>query len=304
MNDLYRDPLVHVHARIAELRGRVSTLSAELAQVPQFWEHHAAEKASADELFAKLPAAPAQEGSAEAILEEEHVLTSLVALLESLAAMVPDHETMLSQVPHGHPPAQPYVPSASLTLFLGDKTTEVEFMMAKLTRTMRIVDEHAEVSAAGVIDDARIVKVTGKSAGIPFTYTGALLARAGLYPVLGSHFAMYVRRDAAPLEVRPKGMLTDLMRALHITEIVHTGDAEFDQLFALTADASSSLTLSLAARAALVDLAKTEVPTLVVEPGIARLFFSFELATPTFEGVARTALRCLREIRRAARPST
>ncbi len=304
MNDLYRDPLVHVHARIAELRARVSAMADELAAVPQFWEQHPSEKASADELFAKLSAAPGKDAGAAEVLEEEHLLTSLVAVLESLVAVIPDHEAMLSQIPHGHPPAQPYVPPSSLTLLLGNKTSDVEWLMAKLTRTMRIVDEHVAVSSEGMMDDARIVKVTGKSAGVPFTYTGAMLARADQYPVLGSHFAMYVRRDAASLEVRPKGVLTGIFRALHITETMHTGDAEFDARFALTAEHGEAvLTLTASARAALVELATIDVPTLIVEPGIARLFWSFELATPTFEGVARTALRCLREVRRAVKAS-
>ena len=302
MNDLYRDPLVHVHARIAELRVRASALGDELAAVQHFWEHHPADKASADELTARLDAPQGEDAGAEVVLEHEHLLASLVSMLEALVAKIPEHETTLSRIPHGHPPAQPFVPAASITLFLGDKTSEVEFMMGKLTRTMRIIDEHASVSAEGMIDDARIVKVTGKTAGIPFTYTGAMMVRAGQYPVLGSHFAMYVRRDASPLEVRPKGMLTHIFRALHITASVHTGDAQFDALFALTAEHSdASLTLTAPVRATLVELAKADVPTLIVEPGIARLFWSFELATPTFEGVARTALRCLREVRRAAK---
>ncbi len=304
MNDLYRDPLVSVHVRIAELRERVSTLRDELDAVPQFWEHHPAEKASADELSAMLEVASAKESGAEAALEQAHLLASLVGTLESLVAKVPEHEAGLSQIQHGHPPAQPFVPPASLALFLGDKTSEVEWMMGKLALTMRIIDEHAAVSAEGSIDDARIVKVTGKSAGVPFTYTGAMVVRAGQYPVLGSHFAMYIRRDAAPLQVRPRGVLTDIFRALHITGAVHTGDADFDRLYALTADhGEAHLTLTPPLRAAMVELARMDVPTLIVEPGIARLFWSFELATPTFEGVARTALRCLREVRRAARPT-
>ncbi len=283
---------------------RVSTLHDELATVSHFWEHHPAEKASADELFARLEAAPTKDAGAEAVLEQEHLLASLVAMLESLVAKVPEHQAALSQIQHGHPPAQPFVPSASLALFLGDKTSDVERMMGKLALTMRIIDEHAAVSAEGTIDDARIVKVTGKSAGVPFTFTGAMVVRAGQYPVLGSHFAMYIRRDAAPLQVRPRGVLTDIFRALHITGSVHTGDADFDRLYALTAEHSEAhLTLTPLLRTAMVELARTDVPTLIVEPGIARLFWSFELATPTFEAVARTALRCLREVRRAAKPA-
>ena len=306
MNDLYRDPLVNVHARIAELFARATALSQQLAVVPQFWDHHGAEKESADELYAQLAAAEkdATEGAVEKTLEREHVLSSLVVLLESLASRIPEHESTLAQIPHGHPPAQPHVPAASVALFFGDKMSEVEWMMQKLTGTMRAIDEHAQVSAEGTLKDARIVKVTLKSAGVPFTYTGALVARAGQYPVLGSHFATYIRRDAAPVEVRPKGILTDLFRVLHITEPAHSGDLDLDAQFALTAGRTEPpLLQSAIVRAALLEISRCEVPTLLVEPGIARLFWSFELTTPTFEPLVRAALRCLREVRRLAGPA-
>jgi hypothetical protein len=303
MNDLYRDPLVHVHARIKDLSARALELAKQLSEVSQFWEHHAADKESADELFTKAEGDLASAPS-DAVIEREHTLSSLVSLLESLLERVPRHEAELSQIPHGHPPAQPHMPSSSMTLFLGDKMSELESVMGKLARAMRAIDEHAVVSAEGQLGHARIVKVSFKSGGVPFTYTGALVAPVGQYPVLGSQLSTYVRKDAAPLQARPKGMLTSIFRVLNITETVHTGDPEFDSLFALTAERpASAVVLNQIARAALLDISRFDVPTLVVEPGLARLAWSFDMTVETFEPLVRAAARSLREIRRLARPA-
>src|SRR5580693_3799986 len=99
MSDLYRDPLAHVHDRIAELRRRARELAADLSD--EFLSHHEkahAEARDLEELVSSL--AEESEGNAD-LLELEQALRDQVRVLERLHAELPRFAASRSRIPSG-----------------------------------------------------------------------------------------------------------------------------------------------------------------------------------------------------------
>jgi hypothetical protein len=164
---------------------------------------------------------------------------------------------------------------------------------------MRAIDERAEVKSEGALKGHRIVVVAFDAGGVPFTYTGALIAPRGEYPTLGSSLATFTARDLPPLAVTPLSMLGGLGRALGIAPGTPTGDDEFDGIFRVSGDPRSIARLTRLARTALLEIAGCDVPHVEVDQGLARVTWSYELTVNTFERLVRAAVRAMREIRGA-----
>jgi hypothetical protein len=303
--DLYRDPLVHVRGRIDELVTRIDELEARVPD--SYWQSHPDELARAEALERRvmtLKSAGAggslEEGATAdpGVLELEHALADVARHLEQVLARVPGYRAELAMIPPGRPPAQPNVPSIAQSLF-GENESAIEWTLEKLTRAMRSIDENAEVKSDGMLGGARIVVVAFTSGGVPYTYTGALVARVGEYPILGSSLATFTARDLPPLTVGPLSMLGGLGRVLGIGGGASTGDDEFDGIFRVAGAPRSIARLTRLARTALVEVAGCDVPRLEIEQGLARVTWSYELTINTFERLVRAAVRALREVRGA-----
>jgi hypothetical protein len=318
MSDLYRDPLVHVRSRIAELVSRIDELEARVPD--SYWQAHPDELARAEVFERRVMTltrdsaldsrAPPDASSAPPnpqLLELEHALADAAKNLEDVLARVPGYRAELAMIPPGRPPAQPNVSDVRNAIF-GDNEATVEWTLQRLTGTMRAIDEHAEVTSDGMLKGHRIVVVAFDSGGVPFTYTGALTAPVGEYPMLGSSLATFTARDLPPLSVHPQTMLSGIGRVLGLAGNASTGDDEFDGMFRVTGEPRALVRLSRLARSALVEIAGCDVPRLEVEQGLARATWSYELTVGTFDRLVRAAIRCLREVRgerenRSSRPT-
>jgi hypothetical protein len=303
--DLYRDPLVHARGRIEELVSRIDELEARVPD--SYWQSHPDELARAEALERRVMTLR-RDGAGEsldegappgpAVLELEHALVDVARHLEEVLTRVPGYRAELAMIPPGRPPAQPNVGFVRSSLF-GDDDHVVEWTLEKLTRLMRALDENAEVKSEGTLKGHRIVVVAFELGGVPFTYTGALVAPRGEYPILGSSLATFTARDLPPLSVEPLSMLGGLGRALGITGGATTGDDEFDGMFRVAGDPRSVARLTRLARTALLEIAGCDVPRVEVDQGLARVTWSYELTVNTFERLVRAAVRALREVRGA-----
>ena len=144
----------------------------------------------------------------------------------------------------------------------------------ELARILRHRDPSAVVEPLG----ARAQRARFRVGGVPFAAVAELRPDARDLDEVAFAVATSVRRGTPPLRLGPEGFWHGVGKALRIQHDLEVGDPSFDDLFLVEGTGESIRLLGREARAALMRLARFDVPRLLVEAGAATVRWCFEPA--------------------------
>jgi hypothetical protein len=237
-----------------------------------------------DELVAHLPeelrarlerlafASRAAARSAEAVAAAEHAALAYVAALDEAIALAPEIEQRLVEVPDGAPTLEPtgaFAPSMLGKRVGGRDLRALEIVVAT---TVRRHDDRALVERCG----GAAVRATFRAGGCPLACLAEVVGVRGVTPVTAITVATGVPLGAARLVVRPGRCDLGL------------DEPAFEGLFLVSVGSfAAQQALSRDVRAALLEIAHDDVPTLLVERGLATLRWSFDPTRASLDAAVR-----------------
>ena len=266
---IYRDALLGLRARVAELDSRIAEREAQVSiDLVHFLPHDLQERIGALRASRTAPGDTMEELS----LAEERGASYLQALDRALA-LVPDLERELRALPQQAPPLA-RTRRGAMRWGMGAQMSEALTTVGAVLA--RIVARHDSSASVEPLEDfafhAQLVAV-----GSPI----ALLVECFVdrerpfepHVQVGTSVA----RGASRVVVAPESWGQSLVRSLGITSAITTRDLDFDGRFVVEGDAAQAMRiLSPPVRASLIAIARDDVPKLVVEDGRAVLSWSFE----------------------------
>lgn len=283
---VYRDAAPRIDARIGEVRIDIAEREARLDST--FWAAIAPEAARrlADLAFAASRAPRSPEDFArveEATLAYRDALDDAIARIPRFVAdalVVPDHVPDLDEQALG--PRRAIAHGRSRDAYAALATS--------ITRLVKRQDP----AAAVVPLPSHGLRVRFRARGAPLSLLAGLqTTRTGFGPEFLLLLATSVARMAPRLRLQPETWGDSMLNALHLHRAREVERDGFDGMFTMQGDADArALLLTAPARAALLEVARCDIPTLVVEDGVATLRWSFDPA-PAFDAAVRalTAIR-------------
>lgn len=219
-------------------------------------------------------------------------LDALVELRDALAELIeraPELEYELRALPWGEPPElESRVGKVTVATSNVDPSTGRAGVIGKLRGLLDTVASDVRTSPAG--------PVTARATFEGHPVCIACDARSGLDTMTDTLlFATWLPRGTGRLTLRPSGFFDSVARLFSARTEIELEDPAFDPLFAVDGDPRTARgLLSRDVRRALVALARTDVPRLSIDDGLALLEVTSDLRTaPLLAG-----LRVLMHLRR------
>jgi hypothetical protein len=285
--DLYRDAHVGMHARLAEIEGRLREREAELTEA--FWanlEPYVRERLN--ELRDALNLVEGAE-SLEELARAEGLLSAYVEELDVWIARAPALEEAWLELPTD-------VPDPPLVAHSGPALSAIDGRAFLKTFSTMMHEHHRDVQ---IIEDgwwSCLARFRHRDA--PFVLRASAMPNSnGHVGEVAMHLVTSVARACPRMVVRHESLFAAVGKAMGLKHEVEVGDASFDGLYLIKAtkkDACRFLVPSV--RAFLMALARFDVPTLEIDPPqrIASLTWFFEPAVKAIDAAVRT-LATIRE---------
>ena len=294
MERAYRDAQGAVWARLRALENDVTDRESRVT--PAFWSSLPAELSRRLGAL-RAEASPSRE-SLDALLAAQQSLEAYREALDAALERLPELETAWNALPDTAP-----LPDPGVKLVAGEGLTSgivvaVSLLGERLRTVTRRHDRGAVVEPLGDVAYAARFAAAGTplalvSAGVGTSWQPrrAVSARVAV--------ATSIRRGTPAVAVRPEGLADGFARAFRLRRTVALGDPEFDAFFQVEGPTDAARAVLVpAVRAALLMIAREDVPSLVVGHGVATVSWSFE---PTSDSVD-AALRALTAIRATTTP--
>lgn len=287
-SDLYRDPLLGLRARVADLVEQVR--EREEAVTDLFWSSIP----RADrERFASLRDAVelSRASSHEELARAEEMLTAYVVEFDARLEALPDTERAWRELPDET--ADPPLPSTPWADLLTG--TELGLFRRGFATMVHERDPRAEIVEGRYSCLARF-----RVRGAPFSIRATVEVNAnGQLTEVPTSLFTSVARVAPPFVVRHETLALSLGKALGLKHEVEVGNPSFDGLFLIegTAEAASVL-LPAPVQSMLLALARFDIPTLRILPEerLATLTWRFEPVVNLLD----LAVRILASVREAS----
>ncbi len=284
-DQFYRDAHVGLCARLSELEARIRAREAELT--PAFWmslDPYVRERLE----HSRAALALVRSDSLSLLTEAEARLSAYADELDAWVGRAPQLAERWGEVPEDvDEPAAPRM--SGFPLASGD--------WSDFARQFHAAVREAAPEATIVRTSARALMARFRSRGAPFVLRAMAFAGwTGHLRDSGMQLVTSVARAAPKLVVKHESLLVAVRKSMSLWRDVEIGDASFDGLFAIDGEESDAQRLLIPkVRAALLALARFDVPTLRVDPThcAASLSWSFEPAA----GAITAAIRALIGIR-------
>lgn len=253
----YEDALARVAERERRVRGELA------AHLP-------------DELrtrLERLAAAARPEGrGAEAVARAEHAANAYAAALDEAIALAPEIERRLAAMPTEPPVLEPSGVLAPSLLGGRTRAHELARYESVVAATVRRHDERASVERVA----GAAVRATFCAAGCPFACLVELVSLRRSTPVTAITVATGVPLAAPRVHVRSGSCDLGL------------DEPAFEGLFqVMVGSFSAQRVLGRDVRAALLEIARDDVPMLIVDRGVARLRWTFEPTRAALDAAVR-----------------
>lgn len=284
--DLYRDALLGVRARVADLITRITEREAQITKV--FWDLLSRDRR--DEL-ASLRAAceHVKTDSLADLADAERTLKAYLVELDRLIEDLPEIEASWTELPDDvdDPPA----PRFSM---LEGFATSAEAREVQRAFTAMVRERSPDATVRG---DSPSYVARFRDRDCPFALRATINTNGnGLVAEVAMVLVTSIPHALPKLLVRHESLVLSVGRALGLTYEIEVGDPSFDGLFLIEGSkAAADLYLAPPVQAQLLALSRFDVPTLDVDPerGRASLRWCFEPAPKALDA----ALRVLRAVR-------
>jgi hypothetical protein len=287
----YRDERAALNERLDGLRRAIEQRESEFAEA--FWE--AMPSALRGEYNMLRPQCAPVDDSLDALAHSVEAAGRCSEVLDRALAALPGVESDWN----AHPSATPSIPWLSSKFLarggrLLDRGDEVRALAEQLHRFARRHDPRATLSAGS---EHHTFEVSLAASGVPLKLGIEITGVSAQYsnqPMPAIHAVTSVSRGTAKLRLRPEGWSDALFVFAHLKRESTVGDPTFDGYFFVEADpAVVRVLLNPEVRAALLTIAREDIPVLEVGGGVATLRWRFEPTDASVEA-AVTILRALR----------
>jgi hypothetical protein len=273
---VYRDGLVGVRMRAEDLVREVVLREARLT--PTFWER--APTDMSERLRRLKSEVPAPGPSLEALTRLAEALDAYRHALDDAIARVPALQATLFAPPDTTPSPGLDLPAWAVffdgvgaTAMTGTYAQSVEEHGAALRKALGAPQyDQVAFDAQGLSLLARF-----RCKGVPFAIgTAPAFSRNEYLGGAQVAIATSVSHATPRLVLRAETWGDDVLKAVGVRQDMEFGDMTFDGLFLVQGDREASGMLSPESRAALLRIAKYDVPSLIVEHAEARLHWRWE----------------------------
>lgn len=287
----YRDERSALNERLDGLRRAIEQRESELTEA--FWE--AMPKVLRAEYDALRPRCAPEDDTLDALARSVEAAGRCSEMLDRALAALPNVEPAWN----AHPPVPPSIQWLSATLLAHsgrrfEYEDEVRAMAERLHRIARRHDSRATLSPGS---QRHTFEVSLTVSGVPMKLGVEITGVSAQYsnqPMPAIHAVTSVSRGTAKLRLRPEGWSDALFKFAHLKRECALGDPTFDGYFFVEAEPPvARVLLHAEVRAALLTIAREDVPLLEVGRGVATLLWRFEPTDASVEA-AVTVLRALR----------
>jgi hypothetical protein len=287
----YRDERSALNERLDGLRRALERRESEVTEA--FWE--AMPRVLRAEYDATRPRCAPEDATLDALARAVEAAGRCNDLLDRALAALPKTESVWN----AHPPAPPPIQWLSAALLarggrLFEDGDEVRALAEQLHRIARRHDPRATLSPGS---ERHTFEVSLSASGAPLKLGVEITGRSAQYsnqPMPAIHAVTSVSRGTARLRLRPEGWSDALFKFAHLKRECAVGDPTFDGYFFVEAEPLvARVLLHAEVRAALLTIAREDIPVLQVGGGVAALLWRFE-PTEASVDAAVTVLRAMR----------
>jgi hypothetical protein len=266
---IYRDALIGLRARIADIA--LVAEERERRFAPDLWPHLPLDLR--ERLEALREAHHAHDDSMGELARAERDGSEYLELLERALALAPELEVRLRAVPASAP--ELHRRALGLPVFVGRAVVE-EALAETRAVLHRVVARHDPSARVHALED-HAFSAELRAHGAPI----ALLVECFVHPERPFEpvvqVATGVPEGTPRLHVAPETWTHAFARTMGLRARATTGDEGFDGRFVIEGDPfPARVLLGADVRAALLTIAREDVPDLLVESGVALVSWSFE----------------------------